>query len=306
MKPRIFFVVSLLIAAVSFSLAGDDVVVAKSKSKKQGYLGVGIQDVTPRLAREVELKVKEGAYVNEVVDESPADSGGVKEGDVITEYNGKKIELAEDLTKEVRDTKPGTKVNIAVNRKGEKKTLAVTIRKNRTRMPMAMIAPHAPARIMINRSGDIEGMELMELNKQLGAYFEAPEGRGILVKEVEEESNAQKGGIKAGDVITKIGDETIKDIDDLHEALEDLDEGDKVSVDLLRKGKKNTVSLEISEQNYGNIWHFDGDNFDRNFEFRVQPHLEKLQREMEMNMHELPKIERDLQRVKMRRGHTEV
>ncbi|MBI2428992.1 MAG: PDZ domain-containing protein [Ignavibacteriales bacterium] len=306
MKPRILCVVSLLIAAVTLSVAGDDVVVAKSKSKKQGYLGVGIQDVTPRLAREVELKVKEGAYVNDVVDDSPADSAGLKEGDVITEYNGKKIELAEDLTKEVRDTKPGTKVNLTVNRKGEKKSLAVNVGKNRMRMPMAHVAPHAPARVIVNQFGNIEGMELMELNKQLGAYFDAPNGRGILVKEVEEESNAEKAGIKAGDVITKIGDETINDIGDLHDAMEDLDEGDKVSVDLLRKGKKSSVSLEISERNYGNIWHFNGDNFNRNFEFRMQPHLENMQREIEMKMRELPRIERELQQVKMRRGHTEV
>ncbi len=99
MKPRISFVVPLLIVTLSFSFAGDDVVVTKNKSKKQGYLGVSIQDVTPRLAREVELKVKEGAYVNEVVGESPAETSGLKKGDVIAEYNGKKIEMAEDLIK---------------------------------------------------------------------------------------------------------------------------------------------------------------------------------------------------------------
>ncbi|MEW5800326.1 MAG: PDZ domain-containing protein [Bacteroidota bacterium] len=304
MKSRLLFVVPLLIAAVSFSFAGDDVTVVKSKSKKQGYLGVSIQDVTPRLAREVELKVKEGAYVNEVVEESPAETGGVKKGDVVTEYNGKKIELAEDLTKEVRNTKPGTKVNVTVDRKGEKKTLAVTVGKNKFRMPMAIAAPHAP-KVIINRFGDIEGMELMELNKQLGAYFEAPNGKGILVKEVEKESNAEKAGIKAGDVIIKIGSEDVEDIDDFHDALEDVDEGEKVSVDILRKGKKSTVSLEISEENYG-IWHWDGDNFDNNFELRIQPHLEKLQREMEIKMRGMPDIERDLFRVKMRRGNTEV
>ena len=169
---------------------------------------------------------------------------------------------------------------------------------------MAIAAPHAP-KVIINRLGDIEGMELMELNKQLGAYFEAPNGKGILVKEVEKESNAEKAGIKAGDVITKIGTEDVEDIDDFHDALEDVDEGEKVSVDILRKGKKSTVSLEISEENYS-IWHWDGDNFDRNFEFRIQPHLEKMQREMEIKMKELPRIEHELQRVKMRRGNTEV
>lgn len=304
MKLRILFLVSLLIGTLSISFAGDDVVAVKSKSKKQGYLGVVIQDVTPRLAREVELKVKEGAYVNDVVDESPAEAGGLEDGDVIIEYNGKKIELAEDLTNEVRKTKPGTKVQVTVDRKGEKKTLAVTVGKNRIHMPFAIAAPHAP-RVMINRFGDIEGMDLMELNKQLGTYFEAPDGRGILVKEVEKESNAEKAGIKAGDVITKIGDESVEDIDDLYDAVKDVDEGEKISIDILRKGKKSTVSLEISEENYG-IWHWNGDNFDRNFEFHIQPHLEQMKHEMEIKMRALPKIEHELQRVKMRRGNVEV
>ncbi len=195
-------------------------------------------------------------------------------------------------------------MNVTIDRKGDKKTVAVTVGKYRMRMPMAIAAPYAP-KVIINRFGDIEGMELMELNQQLGAYFEAPNGKGILVKEVEKESNAEIAGMKAGDVITKIGSNDVEDIDDLHDALEDVDEGEKVSIEILRKGKKSTVSLEISEENYG-IWHWNGNNFDRNFEFHIQPHLEQMQREMEIKMKELPRIERELQRVKMRRGSTEV
>jgi serine protease Do len=300
MKSRlIFFVLVSLIAASSLFAAGNDTPLVKTKSTKQGWLGVSIQDVTPRLAREKELKVKEGAFVNEVVEESPADSAGVKTGDVIVEFAGKKIELADDLTKEVQATKPGTKVSVTVNRNGEKKTLTAYIGKNKTRMPLALAAPRT-ARIIMNRMGKIEGMELMELNKQLGEYFEAPNGRGVLVKEVEKESNAEKAGIKAGDVITKIGDETIRRFDDVHEALEDADEGDKVSVEILRKGKKNTVTLEISERNFGNMWYWDGDNANKNFEFRIHPQLEKMQRELDIRMKELPRIQKDLERGRFR------
>lgn len=299
----ILFVSVLLIAASSLSAAGNDTPVVKTKS--QGWLGVSIQDVTPRLARDKELKVKEGAFVNEVVEESPADSAGVKTGDVIVEFAGKKIELADDLTKEVQATKPGTKVTVTVNRKGEKKTLTAYIGKNKSRMPFAIAVPKT-TRIIMNRMGNVEGMELMELNKQLGEYFEAPNGRGVLVKEIEKESNAEKAGLKAGDVITKIGDETIRRIDDVHEALEDADEGDKVAVEILRKGKKNTVSLEISERNFGNMWRWDGDDYRRNFEFRFQPQLEKMQRELEIKMKDLPRIQKDLERVGFRERSIEL
>lgn len=296
---------TMLFGTATLFAAEDNVVAVKAKSKKQGWLGVAIQDVTPRLARDKELKVKEGAYVNEVVEDSPADSAGIKEGDVVTEFNGKKIEIAEDLTQAVRSTKPGTKVSITVNRKGEKKTLTASVGKNKSSMPFAIAAPHPP-RVIINRIGKIEGMELMELNKQLGDYFEAPNGRGVLVKEVEEESNAAKAGIKAGDIITKVGDEPIKRFDDVTEALEDADEGDKVTIEYIRKGKKNTATLEISEHNYGNIWYWKDEEPQHHYEFEIQPRLEKMQRELEIKLKKLPRIQKDMEHIQLRETSLEL
>ncbi len=298
-------IIALLFLTGALAFAGDDVKELRSRSKKQGWLGVGIQDVTPKFARENDLKIKEGAYINEIVDDSPADSSGLKEGDIVVEFNGKKIEASEDLSEAVRETKPGTKVNVKVDRKGENKTFSVNIGKNKMRMPMAIVAPRAPRGGIHLFGGDIEGMELMELNRQLADYFEAPNGKGVLVKEVEKDENAAKAGIKAGDVITKIGEEMIKDIDDVRDAVSGLDEGDKVNVELLRKGKKVTVSLEISEEEYGDniFWkeHMPGD-----FNFHIEPHMDRIQKEIEMKMKALPHIEKDIQRIKIRTRTTEV
>ena len=313
MKSRFIVVAVLLVAGVcSLAMGADDSDVhGRNKSKKQGWLGVSIQDVTPRLARDKELKVKEGAFVNEVVEESPADSVGLKEGDVITEFNGKKIEIAEDLTKEVRDTKPGTKASVTVNRNGEKKTFAVNIGRNKMQRFFGMSIPHPMNMLhgkgfIIHNIGDVEGMELMELNKQLGEYFEAPNGRGVLVKDVEKESNAAKAGIKAGDVITKIGTETVKNIDDIHDALEDTEEGTKVNVDLIRKGKTNTVSLEVSEREYGNMWDWNGNGPDGNFEFNFQPQMNQLRKDIELQLKNIPDIQRELKHIRIQPHQAEV
>lgn len=265
----------------------------KSNSKKQGWLGVSIRDVTPKLAREVKLSVKDGAYVSEVVDDSPADSAGITDGDIITEFNGKKIELADDLTHIVRETAPGTKVTVKVNRKGENKSLTLSVGKNPMRMPMAITIPRTP-RIMINMFGDIEGMQLMDLNEQLGKYFDAPNGKGVLVKEVKEKSNAEKSGIKAGDVITAIGSESVSDVGDIREAIADLDEGDSVTIELLRKGKKSSVSLTVSEDDQENIY-WRGDNFDFHFAPKMEQ-LERMQKELERKWKDLPLRERDIRR----------
>ena len=247
MKLRLIVLGILLASMLVFAAEGDEKEV-RIKSKKQGWLGVGIQDVTPTFAREHELKIKEGAYINEIVDDSPADSAGLKEGDVVVEFNGKKIEAAEDLTNAVLDTAPGTKAGVKIIRSGENKTISVNIGRNKMRMPFGLEIPRSPRVIVRMFGGDIEGMELMELNKQLGEYFEAPGGKGVLVKEVEKEENAAKAGIKAGDVITKVGDETIKDNEDIRDAISELKEGDKVNIELLRN-----LFMDLIEEN-PEIW----------------------------------------------------
>lgn len=310
------FIVTALLCAIglsSIAVAADDVVVqSRSKVKKQGWLGVSIQDVTPRLARDKNLTVKEGAYINEVVEESPADSVGLEEGDVIVEYNGKKIELADDLTKEVRETKPGMKATLTVYRGGEKKTFTVNIGRNKIHRAFGIGVPHPmdipPAKkFLFHKFGNIEGMELMELNKQLGEYFEAPGGKGLLVKAVKKESNAAKAGIKAGDVIIKAGGETIKDIEDIQDALADAEEGSKVTIEVLRKGKKNTVSLEVSEKSFGDMWEWKDDKSINDFEFDFVPRIERYGRNIEMKLRQLPgEIEREIMRFKIQPREAEV
>ncbi len=298
MKYRLL-IMMFIVASVSIVAAAEEKEKIRTSSKKQGWLGVSIQDVTPRFAREQNLKIKEGAYVNEVVDESPADSAGIEEGDIVVEFAGKKIETSEDLTDAVRSTKPGNKVTLKVNRNGESKSIGVTIGRNRVRMPLAVIAPGAPRNVFRFSLGDVEGMELMELNKQLAEYFEIPGGKGVLVKEVEKDENAAKAGLKAGDVIVKIADETVKEVGDVREALADYDEGEKVTVEIYRKGKKSTVSLEVSEEQYGGSMYW-RDGAPGNFNFHIAPQIDNMHRDLEMKLKELPRKQRELQKIESR------
>jgi serine protease Do len=304
MKSRLVLVALLLAtSALSYAENGDKEI--RTKSKKQGWLGVGIQDVTPRFAKENDLKIKEGAYINEVVDDSPADSAGLKKGDVVVDFNGKRIETSEDLTDVVRETKPGTKTTIKINRNGESKTIAVNIGKNKMRMSFGVNVPHAPRVIMNMFRGDIEGMDLMDLNKQLAEYFEVPNSKGVLVKEVEKDENAAAAGIKAGDVITKVGDETIKDIGDIRDAIADLEEGNKVNVELIRKGKKTTVSLEISENEYGENMYWRNEA-PENFNFHFEPQMDMMHKELQEKMRDLPRKQIELRRIESKLRSSEV
>ena len=115
------------------------------KNKKSGWIGVMVQDVSEKIAHKAKLDSEEGAYVSEVVDESPADSAGIKEGDIIIEFDGKHLFDSDDLAKAVRKTSPGTKVSLLIGRNGEKQTLSLTIGRNKElKHKMFGVVPHIP------------------------------------------------------------------------------------------------------------------------------------------------------------------
>ena len=302
MKRLLLFVglafMVLAISAPLFSTA-----VAQTAVVKSGWLGVSIQDLTEDLMKDKDLKSTDGAYVADVVKESPADSAGIKEGDVITEFNGRTIYDASDLSKAVSRTKPGTKATVVLMRKGEKKNLAVVIQKQPRRRGLASLFGWAPRVAVFHSAGRALGLDLMELNEQLAEYFGAPKDQGVLVQEVEEGSSGEKAGVKAGDVLMRIGTRSIDDIDDVNRALGKYDDEEKVEIEVLRKGSKKIITVEIEEedgpwgmiapglpQHRMNEFKFDADEFNNNFQFRVQPKLREL--EYKIRTH-LPKIEID-------------
>ncbi len=265
----------------------------------KGWLGVAIRDMRPSLAREMNVSTKTGALVTEVVDDSPAEKAGISKDDIIVEFNGKPIEESGDLLDAVRASKPGSAATVTVMRKDKKVALRVTL--ERSRSPEAIMIPDLPSLPRFHMrayvGGMSHGLQLLTLNRQLGEYFNAPDGRGVLVEEVGKRSAAKEAGFKAGDVILRIGKEDIEDVDDVWEALEDVEEGDTAAVDVLRKGTRLTLRLEIDEtsvpHNFDLRWyqkHGDDDahhfRIDKNRmelqmkEFQKQGHMKEFQEQL--------------------------
>jgi C-terminal processing protease CtpA/Prc len=223
---------------------------SRAEAPEHAWLGVSLQDVTPRLAREEELPAKSGALVQDVVEDSPADKAGFAEGDIIVAFNGKEIEDSEGVITAVGGLSPGSKAEVTVMRKSGKATLAVTLAKQESRVrSYSFSVPDMPPvpRIRIMTHQDLLGMSLTGLSRQLGEYFEVPKGRGVLVEEVEEESPAAKAGIKAGDVIVTVDGATTKDPGDVAEALNDASTTARVPVDIIRKGKPVKAELDAAQ-----------------------------------------------------------
>jgi membrane-associated protease RseP (regulator of RpoE activity) len=259
-----------LVVSVSVAQAGED--------QEKGYLGVMLQDLTPSMAKALQMGDKSGVMVNEVVDDSPASKAGLEDGDVILEFNGETISDNDDLVKAVRGTSPGENIEIVVLRNGKNKTLDVEIGKREAKNVFFLsedgdsYAPHVKhfekdGNKVIVMSGDDEdftwtmgdkafgldldrgymGVHLDNLNEQMGEYFGVEGGKGALVTEVVEDSPAAAAGLKAGDVIVKMGENDIKSSEALHKAMGDTKPEQQMAIKVMRKGKSKDVSITLGD-----------------------------------------------------------
>jgi len=233
------------------------------KKGKQGYLGVEIQDVTRKLKEKKNLSVDKGAYVQDVSEDSPAEKAGIEKGDVIVKIGDETVDNGEELTDAVRAIKPKTEVKIEINRKGEKKTMTAIVGKLKTPQVFSynfnddgfrsMVKPPTAPNMMkkfnlrIATENEINGLQTQSLTKQLGEYFGTPNGKGVLVAEVEKGSAAAKAGFKAGDVIIKVDNQSIDDVDEMNEELSELG-GKEIPFDVIRNGKPVVIKMKIEKE----------------------------------------------------------
>jgi serine protease Do len=167
-----------------------------------------IQDVNPALAKEFKLKSNTGALVSDVTEKSPAEKAGLKEGDVIVEFNGKKVTDSRHLKLEVARTQPGESVPLKVLRDGETKDLHVTTRE----MPgQERLAKNDRSDSNKDDSGTLNGVTVGDLDRQARQQFELPANvNGVVITDVAPDSAAAEAGLKPGDVIQEINRKPVK------------------------------------------------------------------------------------------------
>ncbi|MGA3288098.1 MAG: PDZ domain-containing protein [Bacteroidota bacterium] len=278
----------------------------KERTKMSGWIGVMIQDVNEKIAKKAKLDSEEGVYVTEVLEDSPADSAGIQECDVIIEFNGKKLFDSDDLVKVVHRTLPDTKVSLVIVRDGEKKTLHLTVGKKRESQHRIFGGmPNIPD-VRVFAGNRILGLQLLTLNEQLGEYFGAPNNEGVLVEEVEQKSTTEKAGFKAGDIVIRVGKKTVDAVEKIRKELQKYNEGDTVEFEVLRKSTKIILNVEMEEQHYiqKNFFlrkpHIRMDPFD-DAEMHLemdepQPEIDQVQRELERSTKNFKGWEREIQK----------
>jgi len=178
----------------------------------RGWLGVGIQPVTEELAKGFRLQGAEGALVTSVREGSPAASAGLKSGDVIVEYDGRKVARASELPRAVAETPVGKHVTLKVVRDGTPLTLTATVARLED-------IREARANGDSNSGATSLGIDAQTLTPRVAEQAGIPSQRGVLVTDVRDGSRAEAAGFKAGDVIAEVDHRPVAEVADLQTAL---------------------------------------------------------------------------------------
>jgi serine protease Do len=229
------------------------------------WLGVETQEVTAENAKELKLPAERGVVVADVTKDSPAAKAGLKEKDVITEVNGQRVEGAAQFRRMIHEIPAGRAAQLTVWRDGRTQSLSATLGKAEERHDKWMgatpgaFAFHMPD-VQIPEMPSIElgegmntvlagrprlGIDAEDIGGQLGSFFGAPDGEGILVRSVNSGSPAEKAGLKAGDVITSFNGERVRSLGDLRQKLASQNDAKTAKIGVLRNRSEVTLSVEL-------------------------------------------------------------
>ena len=227
-------------------------------------LGVQLEDLTAEKARELKTTGVYGVLVRDIEANSPAAKAGIAKDDVIVEFAGEQVRSAAQLRRLVQETPPDRSVSIQVLRAGQAKTLTAKMEATTRPFPGAHAVPLPPmppempdtpdffnfeipdVNVLRYRPSGSLGVSGDELTRQLADYFGVKQGKGVLVREVVVGSAAEKGGVKAGDVIVKVNATEVGSVSELRRVLpKTSEEKQKVTLTIVRDRREQTVTVEL-------------------------------------------------------------
>ncbi len=207
----------------------------------RGYLGMLPQEITSDIAEAKELPSTQGVLVGQVSRDTPAQRGGLEVGDVIIEFDGRKIEGVKEFRLMVAERSPGSKVDLLVIRDGKTKELTVTLGDRAEYLGMAEESEE------MQEEPTWLGIEVEEVQGEFARRFGLNEERGVVVTEVEVGSPADDKGMMRGDVIIRIGNEDIEGVEDYERVMRSL-EGHKKAILFLIKRDNQTSFVAVKPE----------------------------------------------------------
>jgi len=225
---------------ISFSIPSNVAmnVVAQLKESgavERGLLGVRMREVDYALAEIFDMDRPRGAFVDGVIDESPAGNAGVQDEDIIVKFNGHEIEYYTDLPFYVGQYQPGTEAAVRLIRDGEERRLTVVLGSSPTNEASIVVEDTAPERA--NPLG-FKISELSEETRQVAGID------GVRIAQVEE-GPGREAGLREGDVVVSLNRQPVPSVSDFASVAESLPASGFVQIRIVRQGQGTTLSLEL-------------------------------------------------------------
>ena len=202
----------------------------------RGYLGVGIMPVTDDVKKSLKLSSKKGALVASVEPGLPAEKAGLERYDVIIEVNGQPIEDENDLRFKIADIEPGTKVDIKAIRDGKEKSFTVKITEKE---PEEEIEPETP-------SGKDIGISVTAMTPRLAQRYGYRTREGLLITKVQQYGEAERKGLKAGDIILEVNRKEVASVKDFEDIVKKTESGDAIILLIRRESQGEFQDLIVT------------------------------------------------------------
>lgn len=235
----------------------------------QGYLGVELADIDNEKAQALKLKETRGALITLIDHDAPAGQIGLRVNDVVIQLDGKDVKNADELRRILKDIPAGRKVSIEISRDGNIQTMAVELADRQllghavwNKISGGEVFSPSPSMGMLSGSGDAPtsgggfhfpffgsslnvGVMVEPLTSQMADYLGVQSG--LMVKQVARKSDAAAAGLKAFDVILKVGAEQIANVSGWDRALR-ANQGKSVQITILRDKKQQTLTLQVDSK----------------------------------------------------------
>jgi serine protease Do len=208
----------------------------KNGKVERGMLGVTIQQLSPELAKAMNVHRTSGAVVADVTPNSPADKAGIKDGDVVVQFDNKPIDDENSLKLMVAESSPGKVVPIQIDRNGQTLNLNVTLEELSQKNNVAKNEPNSNGNES-QQNDALHGVGVQDLDRQTKDEMNIPANvHGAIITQVDPSSPSAEAGLKEGDVIEEIN----------HQPVRNAEDADRLTAN---KGGKGETLVKVWNQN---------------------------------------------------------
>jgi S1-C subfamily serine protease len=188
---------------------------------RRGKLGIQIKDVDPDIAKQFGYKGSNGAFVDDVVKGDPADQSGVKPGDIITEFQGHRVTDSTQLRNSASQTAPGTTVRFKVWRDGSERELTAKLAEMDMERDASRRLKSEP---VVSSLGVLSGVRVENITQEIAEELKLSSStRGVVVVEVDPDSNAAAAGLRRGYVIESVAKQPVANVNEFNAAIQKAD-----------------------------------------------------------------------------------